>query len=388
MPATLATAAAPAALQGPGLLAEITAGLSQGSDIDALLQRFLEPILRLARARAGAVRVIDGDGQLQLVGSIGLPASWCGAEQRVDRHCGSCGRAMDGDQPAWSDALGDCDQATRAMLSPMGVQHMLAVPLAHRDRLLGVYNLFFDTPQWPGAEVRTVLRSVGELLGLALANARLEAENLQAVVMQERQLMAAEVHDAVAQDLAFLRMRLPLLEQAIGQHDDARATQYVSDLRQALGRAHGSLRHIITEFRTPADPRGLAHALRERVDEFTRRSGIPAELDNQAPELALPPTLEAQVLHIIGEALANIGHHAAARQAWMSLRRLDTGLVEACIADDGVGLAAATGHTPGHHGLSIMAERARRIGGQLLVQPRAGGGTLVRLSFPMQGGAR
>lgn len=70
--------------------------------------------------------------------------------------------------------------------------------------MLGVYNLFFDAAQGASDDVRTVLRSIGELLGLALHNARLETENLRATVMQERQMMAAEVHDSVAQDLAFL----------------------------------------------------------------------------------------------------------------------------------------------------------------------------------------
>ncbi|HEX7373405.1 MAG TPA: hypothetical protein VF277_00395, partial [Steroidobacteraceae bacterium] len=89
----------PAIALGPGasdagLLAEIAAGLSTDSDMGALLQRFLEPIVRLAGANAGAVRVLSEAGdQLVMVSSVGLPGAASGAEHAVDRHCGYCGAA-------------------------------------------------------------------------------------------------------------------------------------------------------------------------------------------------------------------------------------------------------------------------------------------------------
>ncbi len=362
-------------LAATDILAEITAGLSAETDVAAVLRRFLEPIVRLAQARGGAVRMLCDDDRLRLVSQIGLTAALRCTDHAVDRHCGICGRSVDDDQPVWqSDSSGcrDPDSAGDAL-------YLVAVPLQHRARVLGVYNLFFDDPAAPSQEVRAMLRPIGDLLGLALANARLESENLRATLMQERQIMAAEVHDAVAQDLTFLRMRLPLLEHAISAHDGDQSKRYLDELRQALSRAHGSLRAIITEFRTPPDPRGLAHALRARVDEFAARSGVDVRLDNRAPGLALAAAGESQVLHIVGEALSNIARHAQARRAWVSLDA-PPGRVELSVEDDGAGLAGRA--QPGHHGLEIMAERARRIGGRLSVEPRNGGGTAVRLTIP------
>lgn len=86
-----------------------------------------------------------------------------------------------------------------------------------------MYNLFYSQAREPGEDVLALLKSVGELLGLALHNARLESENLRATLLHERQLMAAEVHDSVAQSLAFVKMRLPLLRDAMQTRDDARA---------------------------------------------------------------------------------------------------------------------------------------------------------------------
>lgn len=363
------------------LMAEITADLSSGADIRALLRRFLEPIIQLAQARAGAVRLLCDDERLRLVSEVGLPSQMGCAEQTVGRHCGSCGKAVDSDQLTWSPQLSECAGNTQHLLAPLGFNHMLAVPLGHRGRVLGVYNLFFDQTKGPSTKVRSMLRSIGDLLGLALDNARLESENLRAVVMQERQMMAAEVHDAVAQDLTFLRMRMPLLEQAIAQHDEVRAARFMAELRDALGHAHGSLREIITQFRTPMDPQGLAQGLRSRVAEFASRSGIEATLDNEIPALALPPARETQVLYIVSEALTNIARHAGATQAWVQLRQTTSHHIELRVEDDGSGVRSNP-NEPGHHGINIMGERARRLGGQVSLASRPGGGTVVVLLFP------
>jgi len=208
-------------------------------------------------------------------------------------------------------------------------------------------------------------------------------------VLHERQMMAAEVHDSIAQTLVFVRMRLPLMEEAVRMHDDARSTRYLSDMRGAMGEAHASLRAIINEFRAPADPRGLSHALQDRVGQLRERHGIEAELVNHAPGLALSAAEEAQVLHIVSEALANIGRHARATHAWLSVT-LQDGRVEVRVEDDGCGLAAsasAAGAGAGHHGIEIMRERARRIGGELQIRPRQGVGTMLQLNFPMPRGA-
>ena len=92
-----------------GLLAEIAAGLSTDSDMSALLQRFLEPIVHLAGASAGAVRVLsDAGDRLVMINSIGLPGAASGAEHAVDRHCGYCGAATASRALVWAADIDDC----------------------------------------------------------------------------------------------------------------------------------------------------------------------------------------------------------------------------------------------------------------------------------------
>lgn len=366
-----------------GLLAEIAVGLSTSSDLGALLQRFLHPIVQLAGAQAGAVRVLSENGdRLELLSAVGLPAGICDREPAVDSHCGHCGAAADGQTMVWATELGPCAQRSTGVYFGHDCQRLLAVPLQHRGRVLGVYNLFFAGTEAPGADVQAILRSVGELLGLALNNARLEEENLRARLTSERQMMAAEVHDSLAQSLAFVKMRLPLLQDAVAAHDEERARQYCDDVRCAVTQAHASLRGIITHLRTPMDPLGLLHALGQSADSFRRGSGVELHFENGSPDLTLAPEGELQVFHIVQEALSNIARHAAAGHAWLRIGRVIDGLVEILVEDDGGGLPAASPCGGAHYGMEIMRERARRIGGTLDIGSRAGGGTQVRLVFP------
>jgi two-component system nitrate/nitrite sensor histidine kinase NarX len=133
------------------------------------------------------------------------------------------------------------------------------------------------------------------------------------------------------------------------------------------------------------DPHGLLHALRETSATFHDRTGVRLEFANRAPELCLAAEREVEVFHIVQEALANVCRHAHAQTAWLTVDHHDGGY-EIVVEDDGVGIKAyptAGEHDDsGHYGIAIMRERARRLGGELVVEGASGGGTRVRLNFP------
>lgn len=363
------------AVEPSGLLAELAAGLATGSDLRALLERFLDPIVRLANARAGVVLVLsDAGDQFERVASVGPVGDACTPGSTVDRHCGHCGHAVERGQLVWADDLRHCTRQA-------GTRHLLVLPLQHRGRTLGICQLFMGEAAEPSDDARALLQMVGELLGLALNNARLEQQTLHTRLLQERQAMAAEVHDSLAQSLAVAKMRMPLLHDAIRAHDDERAEAYHDDVRRALSQAHASLRSIITHFRVPLDPRGLVVALGTCAEDFRRSSGAELDFVNDWPVLRLPQEQEAQVFHIVHEALANITRHARAQHARLVLGRSEGQGLQVLVEDDGDGLPAQP-DGGSHHGLQIMQERARRLGGSLNVGTRPGGGTQVRLDFP------
>lgn len=375
-----------------GIFAEITAGLANGKKLETLLEGFLVPIIRLAGAKAGAVRTLtDDDQNMRLVGSVGLPDGVIQTERTVDRHCGICGTAADTETVVWANDLQPCARhSNEAGYFGLHCQRVLAVPLRHRERLLGIYNLFFDSDAELSPEISAVLRSMGELLGLALYNARLERENLRATVMNERKLLASEVHDSIAQTLVYVNMRLPLLQDAMLKHDDQLSLKYFSDVKQGVCEVHSSLREILTNFRVSMDPQGLMHALREIADGFQGRTGVALEFSAAASEPVLSAEQEVQVFHIVQEALANITKHSHAQRARLAIEQTPEH-VEVMIEDDGGGMALPGGASPSspaalkesHFGIQIMKERAQLLGGLIEVSHRAGGGTRVRLVIPM-----
>jgi two-component system nitrate/nitrite sensor histidine kinase NarX len=377
----------PAATGQPdaGILAEITAGLAAGSDLHDLLQRFLVPIMQMAGARAGAVRVLSPEGdRLQMISEVGLPEHVVCAERTVDPACGICGSAFTRDTIEWASDVGYCARRSADSYFGQECRHLLAVPLTHRGRVLGLYNLFFDTRAALDAGSMALFKSVGELLGLALHNALLERETLRATVLRERQAMAAEVHDSIAQTLSFVKMRLPLLQGAIAAHDEAAAMKYCADVRQAVSSAHTDLREVLTHFRAPMDPLGLKHALRSGILAFQELTQVDLAFEDHAPELCLSVSQEFQVFRIVQEALANIAKHAQARRAWLKIEQ-QRDKVDVVIEDDGAGMASADPHDgESHYGVDIMRQRASKLGGTVDVSARDGGGTRVHLRFPFE----
>lgn len=351
-------------------------------ELREMLQRYLEPLVRLAGAQGGAVRVLsDANDRLQVVGNLGRSDSLCHAGATVDRHCGFCGEAADGSRVVWATDLSTCSKSVAGQRdSALDGQHMLTLPLRHRARVLGVCNLFFAAGTEPAREALAVLESAGDLLGLALDNARLEAESFRLKLSHERQAMAAEVHDSLAQSLTFVKMRMPLLRDALLAHDDLRSLRYFEDVRDAVNQAHSGLRGVLTQLRSPPDPLGLAHALDAAVAAFRQISSTQLEFVNEVPDMRLLPIDETEVFHIVQEALINVARHAVARRASLRVSQPQPETTVIVIEDDGAGLPVAS---PGgsHYGLEIMRERARRLGGTLEIGSREGSGTRVRLAF-------
>ena len=382
------------ALREPGTaVADLSPDHAGDDALETLLEQFLISITGLAGAQAGAVRVLTDDGQsMRLVGQVGLPPPVVVMERLVDRHCGMCGVAVSNDVLGWVDDVRSCARNSSDAYFGLQCRRVLAISLPYGRDVLGVYTLFFEEDPLLSPATEAMLRLIGQLLGLTLHNARIERERLRVTVMRERQEMVNEVHDAIAQTLTYVKMRLPLLNEAMLAHDDKRSMKYFSDVKSAVGEVHHNLREVMTYFRTRMDPLGLLHALQGIGEGFFDRNGIKLEIRNSAQNLNLTDEQEVQVFHIIQEALANIAKHSMARRALVAIDRTPDRL-EFLIEDDGLGMTepfvstivtTAAGLGPSRHfGLEIMRGRAQRLGASIEVGRNEGGGTRVRLVLPV-----
>ncbi len=351
----------------------------------APLQRLLQAVLQLARARAGTLRLLDpSNGALLLVSAVGeVDARRLDARQRPGGDCGVCSDALRMDQARCAAASCACARvvASSAPAAAGREERVFVLPLHHGAAPCGVLNLFFDRSCEVPTALQALLPAMGDMLGLALENHRLARRALQDSVTVERLMLAGEVHDSLAQTLTWARMRLALLRTAIDQGDRLTAERCLRDLDGSLTDAHGRMRELISDFRTRMDPQGLKQALQQVAVQLHDAAGLQVTVDDQAGELALGAEQELQVFHILREALANVAKHARAHQARVTLAHTD-GQICISVEDDGVGLDGRGVDRRDHFGLDLMRERARLIGGRIELLSRSGSGTTLRLCLP------
>jgi two-component system, NarL family, nitrate/nitrite sensor histidine kinase NarX len=348
-------------------------------ELKSLLGGFLETIVKSVGARAGAIRMLSPDGrELHIAGAVGLPPKVYECESHVDLDCGVCGEAVQ-DGAIHSSKVGICARRSGHDFFGADCKRVVAVPLEFRGNLIGVFNLFFASDEELTADASRLLRLFAELIGISLENARFARENRRMNLMAERQAIANEIHDSLAQNLVYGRMRMSMLQEALRKNDELLAHKCLNDVNEALDSGQKSVRELITHFRCQMDPLGLQHALQVLVNDFCERTGIALEYSNRVTDPGLPLEHELQVYNIVREVLANIAAHSGATQARMLVSRKN-GRYAIAIEDNGVGISG-TLPEEGHYGLSIMRERAQRIGAEIEMESSKGLGTKVRLSF-------
>ncbi len=197
----------------------------------------------------------------------------------------------------------------------------------------------------------------------------------------ERQRMARELHDTLAQGLAGLILQLEAANSHLANGNSDRARTIVE---QAMTRARATLadaRRAIGDLRAGQTPaRDLQTSLREQVAHFTDATGIPCEL-KVSLESELPGAAGEHVLRVVTEGLTNIGRHAQAEHAWLDARTTGDELVVE-LRDDGRGFDPAA-IPAGHYGLLGLRERARLASGTLDISSAPGKGTVLKLCLPL-----
>lgn len=365
------------------ILYDVAASISNSRDLDDLLTRFLHTLKEVVHARAATVRLLTHDKQMRLVASIGLSDGAIAHEQIMpSQHC-LCGQVVADGVIRSGTGIHNCDHLAGAPLFPTDDIEVIAVPLQYRERTLGVYNLFVDRQQTGPDCDDILLISIGRHLGMAIEKANVDEEANRLTIIEERTRIAHELHDSLAQTLASLRFQVRVLDETLHQGDESALWAELERIENSLDEAYTELRGLIDHFRAPIDRRGLLPAIEKVVERFRNESDIQIFLQKEWGGPALPEDLEIQVLRIVQEALCNVRKHSRAHTVRVLMRGQDNGQFRVLIEDDGTGMEPPrASSTPGEHvGLSIMEERARRIGGRIHFESEPGEGTRVQLTF-------
>jgi signal transduction histidine kinase len=229
---------------------------------------------------------------------------------------------------------------------------------------------------------------------LAQANERLEemiAENtgLQAQLLtqareagagDERQRMAREIHDTLAQGLTGIITQLEAAQQTAS---DAERERRIGNAKRLARDSLAEARRSVQALRPQAlEDSKLPEALAEEVARWSATSGVPAEVETTGDPQALHPEVEVTLLRVAQEALANVAKHARATRAAVTLSYMED-VITLDVRDDGAGFNGhATPGPAGGFGLIAMRQRVRRLAGQLEIEAEPGAGTAVSASLP------
>jgi two-component system nitrate/nitrite sensor histidine kinase NarX len=368
------------------VLQGLSVSVCRAPELGAGLDDVLDRLLRLTQADTGAIHVVSDDGALQMVATRGLSDRFRHLECRIPHGLCVCGQSVLGEEPLVVNDLAGDVRLERPACVDEGIHALVAVPCRSGGRILGLLTLY---SKYEGAFAgldRALLRAIGLHLGAAIDTAEYLALSRERAVADERRVIAGELHDGVAQSLAYLNLQVARVQALLEGGETDGAGRELAGVRDVIQDAYSEVRHLLADFRaTPgSDPGTFAAALRAQTETFTRRTGIPVDLAGDAHLAMLSVGQQAEVFRIIQETLANVRKHARASTVRIVCDGSD-GQCVVRVTDDGVGFdPAKVDDSCGLHvGTSIIRERAAKLRGRLTIDSQTGRGTTVSVSVPL-----
>ena len=357
--------------------------VARATSLDELAQGFARQLRQVARADASAVRWSDeGNDRYLMLASDCLPQELVDDERCVPTGDCFCGQPQAQAQTRVipiqlqsATSLGHCEKA--------GYQTVISVPVRMHERLVGELNLFYRQATTLAEEDRALLETLASHLAGAIEGLRAGALQRETAVAEERGLLARELHDSIAQSLAFLKIQVGLLRAAVTRGDAVGVERTLSELDAGVQESLSDVRELLVHFRTRTNEEDMTPALKSTLQKFEHQTGLATHLQVHGHGLPLDADVQVQVLHVVQEALSNVRKHAQAREVWVEVQQAPPWRVE--VRDDGRGFMPDAGAADETHvGLRIMRERAQRIGATVQVDSVPGSGTCVSLTLPLQ----
>jgi two-component system NarL family sensor kinase len=361
--------------------------LSHSLELERVLDTALRTVAELLGLDTGWVWLVEeGSRTPRLAATRNLPP---GLIEHADLMLGECYclttyeagdlRGAANVNVVWCTRLGKLREGSNDL------QYHASIPLYADERRLGVLNVASRDWRALSDTDLNLLYTIGALVSLAIERTRLAEREARLAAVEERNRIARDLHDTLAQSLAAIALQLETAHVLAERGDADRA---VATIERSLTLTRGALddaRRSVLELRAPPlDGQGLATAIRTAATTLHVPDGgtLDVRVDGGDETDGLPAAVEAGLFNIAREALANVARHAATRSASVALaRRSDR--IEMRIADHGVGFDVAR-VPPDRFGLVGMNERARLLGGTLELSSAPGQGTTILVDVPVR----
>lgn len=228
------------------------------------------------------------------------------------------------------------------------------------------------------------MENIAQLLGRTLYFNRLQRQQQQLLLMEERSIIARELHDSLAQVLSFLQIQLTLLKHNLNKEDQqAKETSLhiIGDFERALSDGYIQLRELLATFRLTVQEANLTLALEQVVDSLRNQTDIQMSVHCTLPSQTFNPQQLVHALQIVREAILNAIKHSKGNQIEVIAHTNEDGENELLVRDNGIGIPCLE-EPDGHYGLNIMQERSQQLNAKLNIHNLPQGGTEVKITLP------
>ena len=361
-------------------LYEVSAFLAKANTIEELSKGFAQRVREVMKADAVAVRWSDEANQRYLMlASDCFPQDMQAEERSLIAGACACGNLQPDARTRVIPILSH-DAAPMRHCAKVGYEYLVSVPVRLQQRVIGEIDLFFRSEVHLTDDESELLDALASHLASALEGLRAAALEREAAVGEERALIARELHDSIAQSLAFLKIQVQLLRGAVQKQQPDKVQSTIDELDAGLKESINDVRELLVHFRTRANTGDIEVALQETLQKFQHQTGLPTRLEVEGDGLPLPADVQVQVLHVVQEALSNVRKHAEASHVSLDVHK--GAQWRFVVRDNGTGFDTAEQHDETHVGTKIMRERAERIGATVHIQSQSGQGTSVTLTLP------
>lgn len=367
------------------ILNTITDALIREIDLTRALNAALEKIAELFDVQTGWVWLQREDtGATYLAASIHLPPGLANHPERLEGYCYCLDKYALGEMDhARNVSIITCTRLQGLEDGTDGLRYHASVPLYHQDRRVGVLNVVSADWRELSQDDLRLLNTVGDILSITIERANLFAQSTQLGAAEERNRLAREIHDTIAQGLSATALQLETAD-ALLDLDPAKAR---AALQKALELTRANLdeaRRSVMDLRAaPLERRTFCEALTDLVNRYAEEWNLDAEIELIGGDRPLPVRIEAGLYRMAQEALTNIVRHAHATKIHIRFVTQPDQL-ELIIADNGKGFDTDQ-REAGRFGLVGLNERAKLLGGTLELCSDPGEGTTVTITIPLVG---